>query len=70
MRLIAFITDPATVRQILNHLGQPTRPSRFAPARGPPRWEAAATPPADNDPHWEQAAQPLPEIEFDQRLTW
>ena len=71
MRIIAFITEPSTVRQMLEHLGEPTWPPRFAPARGPPLWEAvAAAPPADNDPHWEQAAQPLPEIEFDQRLTW
>jgi hypothetical protein len=69
MRLIAFITEPSTVRQILDHLGEPTRPLRFAPARGPPLWEAAAAaPPASNDPRWEPA-QPLPEIEFDQRLT-
>ena len=71
MRIIAFITAPSTVRQILEHLGEPTRPPRCAPARGPPLWEAAAaTPPADNAAHWEQAAQPLSEIEFDQRLTW
>jgi hypothetical protein len=71
MRIIAFITEPSTVRQMLEHLGQPTRPPRFAPARAPPLWEAvAAAPPADNDPHWEQATQPLPEIEFDQRLAW
>ena len=70
VRLIAFITAPSTVRQMLDHLGQPTRPPRFAPARAPPLWEAAAAPLADNDPHWEQAAQPLPEIELDQRLTW
>jgi hypothetical protein len=71
MRIIAFITAPGTVRQILNHRGEPTRPPRFAPARGSPLWAAvAAARPADNDPHWEPAAQPLPEIEFDQRLAW
>jgi hypothetical protein len=71
MRIIAFITEPSTVRQIRNHRGEPTRPPRFAPARGPPLWEAAAAaPPAGNDPHWDAAAQPPPAIEFDQRLTW
>jgi hypothetical protein len=71
MRIIAFITAPSTVRQMLEHLGEPTRPPRFAPARGPPLWEAAAaSAQADNDPRWEPAAQPLPEIEFDQRLAW
>jgi hypothetical protein len=71
MRIIAFMTAPSTVRQILQHLGQPTRPPRFASARGPPLWAAiAAAPPAANAPHWEEAAQPPPEIEFDQRLVW
>jgi hypothetical protein len=71
MRIIAFINEVSTVRQVLNHLGEPTRPPRIAPARGPPLWEAAAaSSPAGNDPHWELAAQPLPEIAFDQRLVW
>ena len=69
--IIAFITEPAAVRQTLEHLGEPTRPPRFAPARGPPLWEAVtAAPPADHDPRWDPSAQPLPQIEFDQRLTW
>ena len=71
MRIIAFSTEPRTVRQMLEHQGDPTRPPRFAPARGPPLWEVVtAVPPADNDPRWEEVAQPLPQIEFDQRLTW
>jgi hypothetical protein len=71
MRIIAFLNAPAAVRQILEHRGAPTRPPRCAPARGPPLWAAvAAAPAADHDPRWEQAAQPLPQIEFDQRLTW
>ena len=71
MRIIAFSTAPSTVRQMLDHRGEPARPPRCAPARGPPLWEAvAAAPPADNAPRWAQAAQPLPEIDFDQRLTW
>jgi hypothetical protein len=35
MRIIAFITDGPTVRDILGHLGEPTTPPRIAPARGP-----------------------------------
>jgi hypothetical protein len=35
MRIIAFLTDPAAVRAILVHLGEPTAPPRIAPARGP-----------------------------------
>ena len=71
MRILAFITAPATVRRMLEHCGEPTRPPRCAPARGPRRWEVdAAASPADHEPLWEQAAQPLPQIEFDQRLAW
>ena len=71
MRIIAFITEPGAVRQILVRLGEPTRPPRFAPARGPPLWKAvAAAPAADHDSHWDPSAEPPPEIEFDQRLTW
>jgi hypothetical protein len=36
MRIIAFITDGPTMRDILVHLGEPTAPPRIAPARGPP----------------------------------
>jgi hypothetical protein len=71
MRSIAFINEASTVRQILEHVGEPTRPPRIAPARGPPLWEAAAASPLEgNAPHWELAAQPLPAVEFDQRLAW
>jgi len=71
MRIIAFINDASAVRRILDHLGEPTRPPRIAPARGPPLWEAVATATAaDHDPRWEPSVQPLPEIDFDQRLTW
>jgi hypothetical protein len=52
MRRIAFITAPSTVRQILAHRGEPTRPPRIAPAGGPSLWEAAAgAPSAGNAPH-------------------
>jgi hypothetical protein len=36
IRLIAFITDPAPIRKILLHLGEPLDPPPLAPARGPP----------------------------------
>ena len=38
VRIIAFITDGPTVRDILVHLGEPTAPPRIAPARGPSLW--------------------------------
>ncbi len=36
MRLIGFITEPATVWQILEHVGEPTIAPVSAPARSPP----------------------------------
>ena len=70
MRSIAFITESSTVRQLLAHLGEATRPPRFAPARGPPLGEAATAAAASNDPAWDHTPPPAPEVEFDQRITW
>jgi hypothetical protein len=70
MRIIAFINDAGTVKKILDHIGESTRPPRIAPARGPPLWEAAAAERAGNDPQWDSSGQPEPEIEFDQRIAW
>ena len=36
LRLVGFITDRATVRQILEHIGEPTSAPAIAPARSPP----------------------------------
>jgi len=36
IRLVAFITQPAPIRKILLHLGEPLEPPLLAPARGPP----------------------------------
>ena len=70
MRIIAFITEPGTVRQMLADLGEPTRSPRFAPARGPPLWEAAMVAAASSDPAWDHTPPPDPDLEFDQRITW
>ncbi len=67
MRIIAFVTDASTVRDILAHLGEPIAPPRIAPARGPPLWEATG---AEHDPSADPALLPAPAFEFDQRLTW
>jgi len=67
MRIIAFITDGPTVRDILGHLGEPTAPPRIAPARGPPLWAATA---AEHDPAADSLLQSTPAFEFDQRLSW
>jgi hypothetical protein len=66
MRIIAFLTDPAAVRAILAHLGEPTAPPRIASARGPPRWDLPDAGTGDFDPH----TLPAPEHEFDQRIAW
>ena len=62
-----YLTDGPTVRDVLDQLGEPTAPSRIAPARGPPLWEAAG---AEHEPTADQPLPPIPAYEFDQRLTW
>jgi hypothetical protein len=37
--LVAFIQDPPVIEKILSHLGLPTKPPQFAPARSPPQQE-------------------------------
>jgi hypothetical protein len=66
MRILAFVTDTASVTRILQQLGD--RPSRRrSPARGVRRqWEAPDHSPV-SDP---SAAQPAPAFEFDQTLSW
>jgi hypothetical protein len=66
MRIIAFITDPSTVRDILAHLGEPITPPAVAPTRGPPLWQMPPAAQREIDPQ----AQPAPKYEFDQRVTW
>ena len=36
MRIIAFITHSADIRQILEHIGVEPAPAHISPARGPP----------------------------------
>ena len=67
MRIIAFITDGPTMRDILDHLGEPTAPPHIAPAGGPPLWAAAD---AEYDPAADPLLPPIPAFEFDQRLSW
>lgn len=62
MRIIAFVTDGPTMRDILVHRGEPTAPPRIAPARGPPLWDLPDAGPGTFDP------QPAPEYEFGDRL--
>jgi hypothetical protein len=66
-RILAFITDAPTVRDILTNLGEPAAPPCIAPARGPPLWEATG---AEHDPSAEARLPSAPAFEFDQRLSW
>jgi hypothetical protein len=66
MRIIAFINEAPSVREILAYLGEPTSPPRLAPARGPPLWERADAGQGELDP----LAQPASDYEFDQRIAW
>ncbi len=73
MRLIAFITHSADIRQILNHIGVESEPAHITPARGPPLWEGCDAPVDDGvqgEPDWDLAAQPAPDYEVDQRVNW
>ncbi len=66
MRIIAFITEAAVVRDILIHLGEPITPPTIAPAHGPPLWARPQAGQRETDPQ----AQPAPDCEFDQRIAW
>ena len=66
MKIIAFITEAVAIREILDHLGEPTSPPRLLPARGPPLWEMQGSEMGESDPQ----AQPAPDYEFDQRIAW
>lgn len=66
MRLVAFVTEAAAVRDILAYLGEPIAPPRLAPARGPPLWETPGIGNGEFDPR----AQPAPDYNFDQRIAW
>ncbi len=67
MRIIAFVTETASVTRILEHIGEPTKPPVLSPARGPPAWEETFNQTPAFDP---LAAAPEPALEFDQTVTW
>jgi hypothetical protein len=53
------------IAHILPDVGEPAEPPLIAPARGPPAWDDAPEP----VPDWDILGQPLPELEFDQRIS-
>jgi hypothetical protein len=62
MRLIAFITHSADIRQILDHIGVDSQPPHITPARGPPLWDdcgdAQMGESVEVEPGWDMTAQP------------
>ena len=74
MRLIAFITHSADIRQILDHIGVQSEPPHICPARGPSLWDDGGDAQMDDgvhiEPDWELAEQPAPDYELDQRVNW
>jgi hypothetical protein len=64
MRLIAFITLSADIRQILDYIGVDSQPPHITPARGPPLWDECDAQISDEvevEPDWDMAAQPAPD---------
>ena len=69
LRIIAFITEAAVVRDILIPLGEPITPPTIAPARGPPLWAAMDDAASDAVPA-DILAPPALDFVFDQRVAW
>ncbi len=67
MRIIAFTTHSADIRQILEPIGVGTGPPGITPAHGPPLWDDEGVQPA---PSWDEACQAAPDYEVDQRVNW
>ncbi len=67
MELIAFVTEPSSVKAILGHLGLPIEAPRVAPARGPPDDSTGLDQSSHVDP---STPDPAPEYEFGQRVSW
>jgi len=65
MRMIAAITDQPSIVRILTHIGEPEKPPPITPARGPPEWEWDFDQQSLSD-----AVEPIPDFEFDQRISW
>lgn len=65
MRIIAFITEGAQIRRILDHIGVDSEPPQISPARGPPLWDdsdAQMDEGVEGEPNWDLSAQPAPDF--------
>jgi hypothetical protein len=70
MRIIAFITHSADVRQILHHIVSPRRSPRHAGHRCGRTATRRSMIGVQSEPDWDLAAQPAPDFEDDQRINW
>ncbi|MFT5434080.1 MAG: hypothetical protein ACI9OJ_004793 [Myxococcota bacterium] len=66
MKILAFLTDPFTVRHILRHLGISPRPPPVAPALGPPQRDLGFDQSPEYDP---EGPEPVPAFEFDPSVS-
>ena len=66
VRLIAFVTEVASIREILEPIGEPTKPPRVHPPRAPPE---GSDEPRGTDLEAELSQDHF-EYEFDQTVTW
>jgi len=65
-RVVAFVRESDSVRNILDHVGQSADPLEVTSARGPP----AREPEVGLLPLYEAVAQPEPDFQFDHGLAW
>ena len=66
MKIIAFVREKPVIHQILNHIGEPTKPPILSPARAPPLWEEVAI----NSSSEFTLPDAIPDYEFDQTISW
>ena len=73
MRLIAFITEGAQIKRILQHIGVDSEPPHISPALGPPLrddcGDAQMGEGVEVEPDRDLAAQPAPDFDVDQRVN-
>ena len=73
MRIIAFITYSADIRQILDHNGGEPESPRITHVLGPLLWDGCDVPMGDGvelEPDWDEASQRVLDFEADQRISW
>lgn len=75
MRLIAFLTDPFSIRDVLSHLREPLRPPEVHPARGPPELAFGFADASDDEMDQTPAVdptepEPIPPYPMDQTRSW